>query len=171
MANLIRRQSERGGEREIASRRYGEWDAFRGWDPFRTMRELMGWDPFREPGRVSAGAGFAPDFDVRETKDAYVFTADLPGVKEEDLEVNVTQGSLTVSGHRATEQAQDDERYYCCERSYGEFRRTFGLPEGSDADAASADFRDGVLRITVRKRPEVQPRRVEIGSKQPGAKA
>jgi len=139
------------------------------------MRDLLRWDPFQElralaPSR-GGQVGFVPDFDVRETNDGYTFTADLPGIKESDVEVNITQGSLTVSGKREEEDVREGERYYCCERSYGEFRRSFALPEGADPDSATADFKDGVLRIGMRKRADVQPRRVQIGAQGKGANA
>src|SRR5438067_959430 len=82
------------------------------WDPFQSMRELMRWDPFREmlPALGTAGpAGFAPAFDVRETKDAYLFKADLPGFREEDIDLNVSGNRLTISGQRQSEKVEDSD--------------------------------------------------------------
>jgi HSP20 family protein len=168
MANLIRRRNEPEQRRELSPR-----GTYGGWDPFRLMSDLMRWDPFREMGGLGAGGlDFAPAVDVRETKDAYVITADLPGVKEEDCEVSVTQNTLTVSGRRQTEETQEGERYYTSERTFGEFHRTFTLPEGADPESATAEFKDGVLRVSIKKRPEVQPRRISLGKGgAPGAKA
>ena len=156
MANLVRRGSESG----LA--------ASYGWDPLRLMRDMMSWDPFREIAPSLAGreiSGFVPDFDVKETKDAYVFKADLPGVKEKDLEITVTGNRLTVSGKREAEEREEGENYFTFERSYGSFSRTFTLPEGVDGDAIDAKLEGGVLTLRAPKRPEVQPKRISIGEK------
>lgn len=83
---------------------------------------------------------FAPKFDVRESADSYVFTADLPGIKEDDLDISVTGNRLTVSGRREEEKNQEDDRYYAIERSYGSFSRSFTLPEGYDLDNIDAEL-------------------------------
>src|SRR5919206_1775972 len=116
MANLIRRQDA------------GSIEPSRLFDPFEVMRDFMRWDPFAEGGARAPGA-FVPAFDVKETNDAYVFTADLPGVKESDLELSLTGNRLTISGNREEEKKEQDERWYAYERSYGTFSRTFTLPE------------------------------------------
>jgi HSP20 family protein len=130
------------------------------------MRELLRWDPFQEP-RLWRGAEerpFAPAFDVRETKDAYFFKADLPGFREQDIDINMTANRLTISGKREAERAEDSDTYYCCERSYGAFARSFTLPEGVDADQIDADLKDGILSVRVPKTAEAQPKRVAIRS-------
>jgi HSP20 family protein len=170
MANLIRRRNEsEPNRREMAPRGSA---SFGNWDPFRVMGELMRWDPFREMSPLGIGE-FNPAFDVQESKDSYAFIADVPGVREQDLEITVTPNTLTIGGKRMTEQTNDGDRVYYAERSFGEFHRTFALPEGADPDSAQADFKDGVLRVTVKKRPEVQPRKITVGqqTQQPGAKA
>lgn len=169
MANLIRRKPEGGEQGEMVRRR--EAEPFYGWDPFETMRELLRLEPFRGFAPARGQLGFVPEFDVKESNDSYTFTADLPGIKESDVEVSITGSTLTVSGKREEEKTEEGERYYCAERSYGEFRRSFALPEGADPDSATAEFKDGVLRIGLHKRPEVQPRRVEIGGAEKKAKA
>jgi HSP20 family protein len=172
MGGLIRRRNERERGGELA-RPYGGG----AWDPFRAMGELLRWDPFGDYGGASLtpGAGFVPTFDVRETKDAYLFTADMPGLREEDIDISLTNNMLTVSGHRESEQTQDSEQCYCAERSFGEFRRSFTLPEGADPEGVEANLKNGVLHMSVKKRPEVQPRRISLGSagkeKGTGAKA
>lgn len=150
MANLIRRQSS------------GSMDAPRSFDPFEVMRDLIRWDPFAEIRTGHGVAGFAPSFDVKETKDAYVFTADLPGVRESDLELSLTGSRLTISGRREEEKKEEDERWYAYERSYGSFSRAFTLPDGVDGDHVQADLKDGVLRVTVPKKPEMKPRKIEL---------
>ncbi len=156
MANLIRREN-----RELGRNR--PRDVF-GWDPFRMMDALLRWDPFQGgEGWLGAGAAFVPSFDVKDTKDAYLVKADLPGVQEKDVEVSLTGNVLTISGKREQEQRDEGEQFFSMERSYGSFSRSFALPEGADAEHVTADLKDGVLTLTVPKKPEVQPRRITIG--------
>lgn len=134
------------------------------WDPFRMMREMMGWDPFREmvPFSPQAQGGFIPSFEIKETKDGYLFKADVPGVKENDLDITVTGNRLTVSGKREAEKQEQTDTYYTYERSYGSFTRSFTLPEGADTSAVNADLKDGVLTLSVKKTPEAQPKKIEV---------
>ncbi len=140
--------------------------ALRDWEPLRTFRELMRWDPFAEmmPSILSEPAGFAPAFEVKETKEAFVFTADLPGVKEADLDVRLTQNRLSISGKRDSEKQEKGDTYYTYERSFGSFTRTFTLPEGVNSDAIKANLKDGVLTVELPKRPELQPKKVPVKS-------
>ena len=143
------------------------------WDnPFRVMRELMGWDPFREmaPFAPQIPAGFAPSFEIKETKDAYLFKADVPGIKENDLEVTVTGNRLTVSGKREAEKQEQTDTYYAFERSYGSFTRSFTLPEGVDTNGVNADLKDGVLTLSIKKTPESQPKKIAVQSAATAAK-
>jgi len=139
------------------------------------MQELMRWDPFREMSRRLGGddlTGFVPNFDVKETKDAYIFKADLPGVKEGDTEISVTGNRLTISGQRQEEKKDEGDQYYAYERSYGSFSRSFTLPEGVDVDQVRAELKDGVLNVVVPKRPEVQPKKIPLkGTEKGGEKA
>jgi HSP20 family protein len=147
-------------------------------DPMQWMHELLRFDPFQQMLALPlAEQGiFAPDFEVKETPDAFVFKADLPGVKEEELEVSLTGNRLVVSGRRESERREENERYYASERSYGSFTRAFTLPEGIDGDKVRAQLESGVLTLTVPKRPETQPKKIDIKaekkeSRQPPAKA
>ena len=140
-------------------------------EPFRWMRSLLTWDPFQEmvPLLRRERLEFIPDFDIKETKEGYVFAADVPGVKTSDLEVSVSDNRMTISGKRESEREEKGETYYACERSYGSFSRSFTLPEGADANAVTADLKDGVLTISVKKKAESQPKKIDIKS-QPTAK-
>jgi HSP20 family protein len=135
-------------------------------DPFRIMREMLRWDPYREIDATfgTQERGFAPTFEVKETKDAYVFRADLPGVKDSDLEISLTGKRLQVSGRREQERQEQGDTFYASERSYGSFTRAFTLPEGIDGENVSADLKNGVLTLTVPKKAEVQPRKVAVNS-------
>ena len=136
-------------------------------DPIRLLSNLM-WDPFQEMAPTwpseSLAAAFAPAFDVRETKDAYLFKADLPGVKEGDLSVTMTGNRLTVSGKREVEQEERGDTYYTSERSYGSFTRSFTLPEGCDAEHVQAELKHGVMTIAIAKKAELQPKQIAIRS-------
>jgi len=136
------------------------------WDPWRTMRAMMGWDPFREmaafPTFEERGVPFNAAFDVKETKDAYLFKADLPGIKDKDLEVTMTGNRLNVSGKREEEKEETSDRYYTYERTYGSFTRSFTLPDGADVDKLRASLDQGVLTIHVPKRAEVQPKKIVV---------
>jgi len=142
----------------------------REWDPFQRMQELMGADPFELMNQWFTGAGregaltFVPTFEVKETKDAFIFKADLPGVEEKDLEITLTGDRITVSGKRESERREESDRFYAFERSYGSFSRAFTLPEGVNPDAVNAELKNGVLTLKLAKRPEVQPKRITVGS-------
>jgi len=137
-------------------------------NPFEGLQELMRWDPFRDLGMPFAQGGFFPDFDLKETGDAYVFKADLPGVKESDLEVSLTGNRLTISGKREEENRQESDRYFTYERSYGSFTRTFTLPGGLDEEHVQAELKDGVLSVMVPKAAGAQSRRIEIKARPKG---
>jgi HSP20 family protein len=139
------------------------------WDPFRMMREAMRWDPFREMSPLFAGEKglFMPDVDVKETESAYVFKADLPGMKEKDVEISLTGNRLTLSGKREEERREQHETYFTTERSYGAFTRSFTLPAGTDADHVKADLKDGVLTVNVPKKPEVQAKKIPVTASAP----
>ncbi|MBX3187048.1 MAG: Hsp20/alpha crystallin family protein [Labilithrix sp.] len=139
------------------------------------MRRLLGWDPFREMAPFipmdEAGLAFIPAFEIKETKNAYEFRADMPGVKESDLELTVSGNRLTISGKREAEREEESERYFATERVYGSFVRSFTLPEDVDAPNVSAKLESGVLSITVPKKPETQPRRIAVGAAKAQAEA
>lgn len=135
------------------------------WDPFRLFREMLRYDPFR--GMLSTEApemvqGFIPDFDIKETKDNYVFKADLPGIQEKDLDISITGNRLTIKGKRESEEVSEGESYYCAERSYGSFSRTFGLPDDADPDKAQVELKHGVLNLSIPKKPEAKPKKIEV---------
>ena len=136
-------------------------------DPFDVMRELLSFDPLRalfaggamrEPSMTT----FLPQFEVRETKDAYVFKGDLPGVRDEDLDITMAQNRLTISGRREMEHREEQDRYYAYERSYGSFTRSFTLPTDVDESHVEAELRDGVLTLRIPKSPEQQPKKVQV---------
>ena len=172
MANLIRRRQESEMAPAAAAGRF---------NPLQMMRDLLGFDPFQTmlaiPPALERPAIFVPDFEVKETPEAYVFKADLPGVRDEDLDISITRNRIVISGKREAEARNENDTFYAYERSYGSFTRAFTLPEGADTDNVRAELKDGVLTLTVPKKPEQQPKKVEVkpqqpqGQKQPQAKA
>ena len=109
---------------------------------------------------------FVPTFEVKETKDAFIFKADLPGVDEKDIEITLTGDRLTVTGKRESEKREEGERFYTYERSYGTFSRAFTLPEGVNPDAHAAELKNGVL-TSAAQAAEVQPKRIKVGGAPP----
>ncbi len=135
-------------------------------EPFRIMRNLLRWDPYQENNFLGeAGNAFMPSFDVKETSDAYVFAADMPGIHTGDLDVQLTGNRLTISGHREAEESKDGERSYTQERSFGAFSRTFALPEEVESNKVVADLRDGVFHLMVPKSPEIRPQKIAVSYK------
>src|SRR5262245_54377271 len=128
-------------------------------DPYSLARELLNWDPFFSGRPASA---FAPSFEVKETPDAFVLRADIPGVEEKDLDVAVHNGVLTVSGTRQSEERKEGEAYALYERQYGSFSRSFALPDMADGDRIEAALTNGVLTLTVAKKAEAKPRKISI---------
>jgi HSP20 family protein len=126
-------------------------------DPFSLARELFAWDPF---GAERAGVTFAPSFEVKETPEAYVVRADMPGVKEDQVDVSLHNGVLSITGSRSAEDRKEGETYFVYERQYGSFSRSFALPETADPERVEAKLDGGVLSVTIAKRPEAKPKKI-----------
>ena len=133
-------------------------------DPFRRVRRMLQWDPFGEmtafngEGRTALPAAF----EVKESKTGYVFKADVPGVKEADIDITVTGNRLTVTGKREAERQDENDRFFAYERSYGAFTRAFTLPTSADLSTVQAELKDGVLTIAINRKAEMQPQKVQI---------
>jgi HSP20 family protein len=127
-------------------------------DPFALARDLFAWD-FGFGGRPSA---YVPTFEVKETSEAFVVTADVPGVEESNLDVAVHNNILTVSGTRSAEERKEDETFALYERQYGSFTRSFSLPDTADGERVDAKLANGVLQLTIAKRAEAKPRKISI---------
>ena len=146
---------------------------------------LVRWEPARELGSLQSEMNrlfntlynspttarngvvsrrFIPSMDLVETDTHYVLKADLPGLSEEDVAIEVADNVLTVTGERKSEHEEKKDGYRRVERSFGSFRRALRLPEGVDADAISARFDKGVLEVSVPKPEERKPHRVAIQS-------
>jgi HSP20 family protein len=128
-------------------------------DPFSMARELLSWDPFFTGRPASA---FSPAFEVKETTDAFIVKADLPGVAEADLDVSVHNNVLTVSGNRQSEERKEGESYALYERQFGSFSRAFSLPDTADGERIDARLEHGVLHLTIGKKVEAKPRKIAL---------
>lgn len=126
----------------------------------------LNWDPFAgfEWPAVAGGEGEFGRADLSETDDGYELQIDLPGMKKDDLKVDLSDGILTVSGERSDEREDKRKGYYLSERSYGSVRRSFRVPESVKIEDIKAEFKEGVLTLTMPKTEEAQKssRRIEV---------
>lgn len=136
------------------------------WDPFRDLAAMRA-EMERTMARAGAGGGtlptrWSPVSDVVETEDAIVITAELPGVKDEDISITVQDGVLRIAGERNLEEEASGDRFHRIERSYGGFEREFRLPPGVAEDDISAGVAYGVLKVTIPKPSAPQPKVIAI---------
>ena len=144
------------------------------WEPWHFMRSLLSWDPFREMGSsltpyyggVGGESQLVTAFDVKDTPEAFIFQADVPGLKEKDLDIQLSGNRLSIRGHREAERKEPSHNYYTYERSYGSFARVFTLPESADTEKCTADLKDGVLTVMVPKKASEQPRTIAVNKSQ-----
>ncbi|MFW6067260.1 MAG: Hsp20/alpha crystallin family protein [Myxococcota bacterium] len=136
-------------------------------NPFEEMQRLQ--DEFFRPwGTGGQRLQLRPAVDIYEDEGSIKVTAELPGVRPEDLDIQVEDNVLTLSGERRLEHEDHKEGYHRIERAYGSFSRSFALPRTVDSQAIQAELRNGTLVLTMPKRAESQPRRIEVkGSETP----
>jgi HSP20 family protein len=131
--------------------------AFPRWDPIRDLLAIQQ----RLDRFAPSPSGWIPPIDVHETTDEYVITAELPGLGRDDVQIQVNEGRVQISGQRR-ERDIPCEQYHRVERGHGSFSRTFELPLPVDGDRVSADLRDGILTIICPKTAESAPRRIRV---------
>src|SRR5919202_3800375 len=146
------------------------------YDPFRDLRSLQ--DEVNRLFSTSLGRGFddeglargtwMPTVDIYENKDSIVLEAELPGMNREDFELTIENNTLTLRGERRFEKKDEADNYHRVERAYGAFTRSFTLPQTVSTEGATAEYKNGVLRVVLRKREEVKARRIEIGGEGAG---
>jgi len=153
---------------------------------WRPGRGLIPWRPFRELeemerrfedilGRPSLPSvwrripmvemGWTPAIEVFEKEDKFVVKTELPGMKEEDIDISVVGDTLTIKGERKAESEVKEEDYYCCECSYGSFSRSIAVPSNVDAKKIEASYGDGILEVSLPKAPEVKPKKIAVSAK------
>ena len=115
-----------------------------------------------DAGEGGAAQRWVPAMDLMEAEDHFVLRADLPGLAEDDVSIEVQDGTLTVSGERRAEHEDRQKGWHRIERAYGRFSRSLTLPEGVNPDGISAEFARGVLEVRIPKPEERKPRRVQI---------
>jgi HSP20 family protein len=135
------------------------------WDPFGEIQRLTEQMLRSWGGEGSAARTFSPAIDIYEEKDAIFVKAELPGVKPQDVRIDVQNNVLNISGERKLERDDKREGYHRIESSYGSFTRSFALPESVDPHMVEAEMSEGVLTVKLAKRAEVSPRRIEVKSK------
>lgn len=113
-------------------------------------------------GSAVVTAQWVPRVDIKEEADRFVIFADLPGIDPQDVEVLMDKGILSIKGERRGESTADHARYSRAERVHGSFHRRFALPDSADADGISASGRHGVLEVSIPKKPETTPRRIQV---------
>ena len=139
------------------------------WEPLRElstlqneMNRLFG-TVFDTPANGGTMRRWMPAMDLVETQDHFVLRADLPGLSEEDVNIEVEDRVLTVSGERKSEHTESKDGYHRVERAFGSFSRSLTLPEGINAEAVTASFDRGVLEVRIPKPEERKPRKISIG--------
>ena len=137
-------------------------------DPFNYLRSQINrvfdnfWGESSFTSRHEIAAGFWPQVDVTETDKEIKVSAEIPGVESKDLDVSVEDGTLTIKGEKKYEREEKEKGQYRMERSYGSFERVIALPAEVDESKAKAEFKKGVLRLTLPKRPGAPSRRKKI---------
>ena len=112
--------------------------------------------------RSSEGGQWAPSVDIRETDDALVVQAELPGIDKKDVNLEVKDGVMIISGERRYEKEVEEEHVHRIERSYGSFTRSFSLPSNVDTDKVQAEMKDGILTVRLPKRESAKPKAIAI---------
>jgi HSP20 family protein len=137
-------------------------------DPFRELFDLQRginqlFDAsFTAPREDVALKAWTPAVDVYEDENAFVIKLELPEVSRDEVKVSLNENTLSISGERRVENEEKRENYHRVERSYGQFYRSFTLPPNVNSEQINAQFKDGVLRLTLPKREEAKPKQIEV---------
>lgn len=144
----------------------------REWDPFQELRELeRGLGRFFDtsyellPEKISKEATWSPSMDISEDKNQISIKADLPGVKQSDIDISVDNNILTVKGERKHEEEHKDKKHHSIERFYGSFTRSLPLPAYANADKIKASYKEGVLEIHIPKKEGPKAKQIKIEAK------
>ena len=138
------------------------------WEPMRELTSLQSEmnrlfnTVFDTPQATGGMRRWVPAMDLVETQEDFVLRADLPGLSEEDVKIEIEDNVLTVSGERNAEHESREEGFYRMERAFGSFSRSLTLPKGVNADAVAASFDRGVLEVHIPKPEQAKPRRISI---------
>ena len=140
------------------------------WDPFSELKTFedrmsrwLGRSTRPAEGSLMSAFEFAPPADVYEDENRITLKMEVPGIKQEDLDIRIDGSTLSVSGERNFEKDEKRENFRRVERQYGSFSRSFELPSSADRDNITANFKDGILQIEVPKRAEARGKQIQIG--------
>jgi HSP20 family protein len=138
-------------------------------DPFKDLLDIqrdaeklfnLTWEAL--PDRLAKEAVWSPSVDVEEDKDSIVVKADLPGVKQADIDVSVNADILTIRGERKQEEESKEKKFHRIERFYGSFTRSLALPDYVDSSKISAQYKDGILQVTIPKTEKAKPKQIKV---------
>lgn len=141
------------------------------WDPFKELEDvsnrlnrLFGRSESRTESNQNmlAVADWSPSVDISETEDAYLIKGEIPGVKKEDVKVTVQDGMLTIQGERKMEKEEKNKKFHRVECSYGSFIRSFRMPDDADENKVKAEFKDGMLNISLPKSEKAKKKSINV---------
>ncbi|MFZ0662058.1 MAG: Hsp20/alpha crystallin family protein [Acidobacteriaceae bacterium] len=137
------------------------------WDPFREVATLQNrlnslFQDYNREGEPVTTASFVPPVDIYEDDHQIMLKLEVPGMKQEDLDIQIENNNLTVRGERKFEKEEKEENFHRIERRYGSFYRAFTIPSTVNADSVKADYDAGVLSIRLEKRPEAKPKQIKV---------
>lgn len=142
----------------------GQWSAGDRWtnlrDELNSFFELPFWSSFARTGQLFTG--WSPALDLYQSNDNVIAVVELPGMRKEEIEISLHDGTLTISGERKRESSSNGEKDERTERYIGRFRRSIALPTRVDANKVSATYRDGILTVTLPKAEEVKPKQIQV---------
>jgi HSP20 family protein len=140
------------------------WSAVDRWsnlrDELNSFFELPVWSSFARTGQLFTG--WSPALDLYQSNDNVIAVVELPGMRKEDIEISLHDGTLTISGERKRENSSNGDKAERTERYVGTFRRSIALPTRVDAGKVSATYRDGILTVTLPKAEEVKPKQIQV---------
>ncbi|MBN1406766.1 MAG: Hsp20/alpha crystallin family protein [Calditrichaceae bacterium] len=139
------------------------------WNPERSIFSLKSdmdrlFDNFftDRPGQLQSYSDMTPIVDVEETDQAFLITAEVPGIKKDDIKITFENNYLTISGEKKVEKDRKDKNFHHMERSFGKFSRTLGIPAGVMLDKIEAEYDQGILNIKIPKAEEAKPKQIEV---------
>ncbi len=141
------------------------------WDPFKELEDVSNRlnrlfgrsnSPVESEQNMLAVADWSPSVDISETDDAYLIRGEVPGVKKEDVKVSVQDGMLTIQGERKMEKEEKNKKFHRVECSYGNFVRSFRMPDDADENKVKAEFKDGMLNVTLPKSAKAKSKSINV---------
>lgn len=139
------------------------WPNFGRWSELRSEIDRLFGAPLSELAEASQFlSGWSPAMDVNEDKDNVYVRVELPGMKKEDIDVSLHDNALTLSGERRSETKQEESQVYRSERFFGRFQRTVSLPAPVNPEKVKAQYRDGILSVTLAKTEESKPKQIDV---------